>query len=134
WRITCLITHSFVRRSVLDESSDVTYEQLAEVFEIVGTIHGTVEIVNTPYKNLSFFKALERMKPATERSGYDLTIQNNTQLEAADGVLIPFIYVRILDNPLLALNCTYVVEEYSTVRKIRGNKNNCGCELDGPLT
>ncbi|KAL6725231.1 hypothetical protein Aduo_007297 [Ancylostoma duodenale] len=41
---------------------------------------------------------------------------------------------RIENNPLLDPNCTHLFLYYSTGRRIRKNKLNCGCELDGPLT
>ncbi|EYC19887.1 hypothetical protein Y032_0023g767 [Ancylostoma ceylanicum] len=41
---------------------------------------------------------------------------------------------RIENNPILDPNCTHLYLYYSTGRRIRRNKLNCGCELDGPVT
>ncbi|KAK6040672.1 receptor L domain protein [Cooperia oncophora] len=126
---------NYINGSVrIDGSSNVTYEQLVEAFHTTETIEGSLEIVNTSFKNLSFFKRLRQLKPRSTE-GYDLLIANNTKLESMDGVLLPYDQeVRILDNPLLVMDCTHVLTYYSIVRRIRGNKNNCGCELDGRLT
>ncbi|XGW15192.1 hypothetical protein V3C99_001016, partial [Haemonchus contortus] len=67
--------------------------------------------------------------------GYDLSIVNNTELTSIDELLFPnLLDVEISDNLLLVLDCTHIMEYYSTVRRIRGNVNDCGCELDGALT
>ncbi|EPB78276.1 hypothetical protein ANCCEY_02660 [Ancylostoma ceylanicum] len=59
---------------------------------------------------------------------------NNSKLETmAGGALLisGAIYVRIENNPLLDPNCTHVLAYYGHNRIIRGNRLNCGCELDG---
>ncbi|KIH55756.1 receptor L domain protein [Ancylostoma duodenale] len=42
--------------------------------------------------------------------------------------------IRIENNPLLDPNCTHVLANYADNRRIRGNRFNCGCELDVPIT
>ncbi|WKY03071.1 hypothetical protein Q1695_016398 [Nippostrongylus brasiliensis] len=132
---TCWICNGSIR---LDETSDVTHAQLAEAFINIERLIGTVEVVNTKFTNLSFFAALGYValgEKAGKFTEYDLRIENNTKLESMYGALIEYpINVRIVDNPLLDVNCTHTVNYYYGVRKIRGNRKNCGCELDGPLT
>ncbi|KAL6725233.1 hypothetical protein Aduo_007299 [Ancylostoma duodenale] len=41
--------------------------------------------------------------------------------------------IRIENSPLLDPNCKHVFEFYEDRRRIRGNRFNCGCELDVPL-
>ncbi|KAK6029369.1 hypothetical protein OSTOST_04520, partial [Ostertagia ostertagi] len=48
--------NSIVGSIRIDETSDVTYEQLAGAFYDVGTVDGAVEVVNTTYTTLSFFR------------------------------------------------------------------------------
>ncbi|KAK6010700.1 hypothetical protein OSTOST_24246, partial [Ostertagia ostertagi] len=56
-------------------------------------------------------------------------------MESMAGAQMPFFFnVAIFDNPLLVLDCVHILEYYSWKRRIRGNRENCGCELDGPLT
>ncbi|VDO54821.1 unnamed protein product [Haemonchus placei] len=118
-----------------DESTDLTHEKLAELFQNVDTIDGALTIVNTSYRNVSFFKAISRIRRNIERIGYDLSIVNNTELTSIDELLFhDLLDVEISDNPLLALDCTHIIEYYSKVRRIQGNVNDCGCELDGALT
>ncbi|KAL6725235.1 hypothetical protein Aduo_007301 [Ancylostoma duodenale] len=42
--------------------------------------------------------------------------------------------IHIENNPLLDPNCTHVLANYADNRRIRGNRFNCGCELDVPIT
>ena len=55
-------------------------------------------------------------------------IANNSKLEVMAGALMTHVSgtVRIEDNPLLDVNCTHVLEIYPTVRRIGGNRVNCG--------
>ncbi|VDO89270.1 unnamed protein product [Heligmosomoides polygyrus] len=65
-----------------------------------------------------------------------MSIVNNSKLETmGGGALLAQAYgtVRIEDNPRLDPNCTHTLQEYTTRRRIRGNRLNCGCELDSPL-
>ncbi|PIO76926.1 hypothetical protein TELCIR_00976 [Teladorsagia circumcincta] len=113
--------------SIRNETSDLTYEQLAEVFHDIDTIDGAVEIANTLYTNLSFFRILRSVTTDPGRIGYDLSIWNNSKLESIDGAVLPiWLDVLIVSNPLLALDCTHILKYYSDMRRIRGNKNNCG--------
>ncbi|KAK6745398.1 hypothetical protein RB195_011868 [Necator americanus] len=68
--------------------------------------------------------------------GYDLIIVNNSQLETMAGGALLTINpsVQIENNPLLDPNCSHVLQYYPDKRRIRGNRSNCGCELDVPLT
>ncbi|XGW15200.1 hypothetical protein V3C99_001022 [Haemonchus contortus] len=120
----------------LDETSDVTYEQLQETFHNIHLIQGPMEIVNTSFMNLSFMRTLfTLLSHSEEGKGYDLLISNNALLETLDGAYMPFnLYVTILNNPLLVLDCSHVLAFYNNRRRIRGNRENCGCELDGPVT
>lgn len=60
---------------------------------------------------------------------YAMSIVNNSKLETmGGGALLAQAYgtVRIEDNPRLDPNCTHTLQEYTTRRRIRGNRLNCG--------
>ncbi|RCN50164.1 hypothetical protein ANCCAN_03769 [Ancylostoma caninum] len=123
----------------IDETSDVTHEQLHDAFGRLENLEGTLEVVNTVFTNISFFSSLFFIFRVHDGGfGYDLIIMNNSKLETmAGGALLTTsaVYIRIENNPLLDPNCTHVLERYDYNRRIRGNRFNCGCELDGiPLT
>ncbi|RCN50162.1 hypothetical protein ANCCAN_03767 [Ancylostoma caninum] len=101
-------------------------------------MHGTLEIVNTAFTNLSFFSSLFVIFSTREAAfGYDFILMNNSKLKTmAGGALlsVAVAQIRIENNPLLDPNCTHVLANYGDSRRIRGNRFNCGCELDVPIT
>ncbi|KAK5986619.1 hypothetical protein GCK32_009241 [Trichostrongylus colubriformis] len=128
---SCIYINGSMR---IDETSDVTHEELVEALHTIGYIDGVLEIVNTAFVNISFFELLHFVMSNNEKP-YQLLIENNTKMESMNGALMPFaLDVHILNNPLLILDCEHITHYYSDHRKIRGNRENCGCELDGPLT
>ncbi|KHJ89000.1 hypothetical protein OESDEN_11190 [Oesophagostomum dentatum] len=130
--------HAAIRELIgKNETTDVTHEELYDALSRIAAITGTLEIVNTNYTNLSFLVSLFVIfSVREERFGYDLIIVNNSKLEnMANGALLTSsANIRIEDNPLLDPNCSHVLQYYSHHRRIRGNRFNCGCELEVALT
>ncbi|EYC19877.1 hypothetical protein Y032_0023g762 [Ancylostoma ceylanicum] len=121
----------------LDETTDVSHEKLTALFKYLNVLTGKLEIINTQFRNLSFFRPLFSVTGATGEASEVLLIANNSKLETMAGgaLLYPVIdRIRIEDNPMLDVNCSHVLENYATLRTIRRNRVNCGCELDGSLT
>ncbi|KAL6725229.1 hypothetical protein Aduo_007295 [Ancylostoma duodenale] len=120
----------------IDETTNLTHQQLTDALGRVGLVMGKVEIVNTAFTNLSFFRDLYAVTGIImDDVGYSLIIMNNLKLETMSGaLLVTYPNAHIEGNPLLDPNCTHIYQYYSTKRRIRKNRLNCGCELDGPLT
>ncbi|RCN50110.1 receptor L domain protein [Ancylostoma caninum] len=119
----------------IDETTNLTHQQLTDAFGRVGLVMGKVEIMNTAFTNLSFFSDLYAVMGIVMDPGYSLVIMNNLKLETMNGALLQtYPNARIEGNPLLDPNCTHMYLYYTTKRRVRKNRLNCGCELDGPLT
>ncbi|KAL6725236.1 hypothetical protein Aduo_007301 [Ancylostoma duodenale] len=122
----------------IDETTDVTHEQLYNSFHRLRNMRGTLEVVNTAFTNLSFFSSLFVLFSIRDAGfGYDFILMNNSKMETmAGGALlsVAVTQIHIENNPLLDPNCTHVLANYADNRRIRGNRFNCGCELDVPIT
>ncbi|EYC19891.1 hypothetical protein Y032_0023g768 [Ancylostoma ceylanicum] len=121
----------------IDETTNLTHQQLSDALGRVGLVMGNVAIVNTAFTNLSFFSELYAVTGSVDGLGYGLLIMNNTKLETMNGaLLLTHPVAQIKGNPLLDPNCTHVYLYYPTNRdrRIRKNRLNCGCEVDDPIT
>ncbi|VDO78554.1 unnamed protein product [Haemonchus placei] len=114
----------------LDETSDVTYEQLQETFHNIHLIQGPMEIVNTSFTNLSFMRTLfTLLSHSEEDKGCELDGPVTQALASTLDDNCIAIFGNFILPPLDAPSYDTLLRKFGTVTTINGEVAIVGTEL-----